>query len=352
MDNDSRGPIRVGLVGLGRAGLGMHVPELAHYPERFKIVAVCDPSKERRDQAVKQLGCRAYRAYADLLGDADVELVDIATRSDDHFEHGLAALKTRRCWVLLEKPLALNYEEAIKLRAASIKANNRLFVRHNRRFEPGFNKVREIVADGLLGTVYDIRLRRGSFQRRDDWQAVKRCGGGQLLNWGPHIIDHALQLLGTPPVHMFSELKRVAAVGDAEDYVRIILRNSAGLSVDLEISGGRIVSEPECTVTGTRGALSLSGNNLHIRRLDSAHPLARRRASVRTPKLGSFGTPETLPWIEEDVVVEASEAFSMHAMWIHLHAAIRRNKPYPITLDQAVEVMRVVDSARKESPFG
>ncbi len=351
MDNDSRGPIRVGLVGLGRAGLGMHIPELASYADQFKIVAVCDPVKERRDQACKQLGCRAYRAYADLLGDADVELVDIATRSDDHFDHALAALKTKR-WVLIEKPIAMDYEEAIKLRAASIKAGNKLFVRHNRRFEPGFNKVREILAGGLLGTVYDIRLRRGSYQRRDDWQAVKRCGGGQLLNWGPHLIDQALQLLGTPPAHMFSELKRVAAVGDAEDFVRIILRNSAGLSVDLEISGGRIVSEPECTVTGTRGALTLSGKTIHLRHLDPAAKLARRRASVRTPKLGSFGTPETLPWLEQDVVVEPSDAFSMRAMWNHLHAAIRRNKPYPITLDQAVEVMRIIDVARKDTPFG
>jgi len=350
MDNDSRGPIRIGLAGLGRAGLGMHIPELAHFPGQFKVVAVCDPIKDRRDQAVRQLGCRAYRCYADLLADPDVELVDIATRSGDHFEHALEALKARR-WVLVEKPMALDYEEAIKLRAASIKSGNRLFVRHNRRFEPGFCKAREIAADGRLGEVYDVRLRRGSFQRRDDWQAVKRCGGGQLLNWGPHLIDQALQFLGTPPAHMFAELKRVAAVGDAEDFVRIILRNSAGLTVDLEISGGRIINTPECTVTGTRGALSLAGETLHVRYLDPARKPPRRRASVRTPKLGSFGTPETLPWIDEEIRVEASETVSLMALWHHLHAAIRRNKPFPVTLDQAVEVMRVADLARKETPF-
>ena len=350
MNTDSRGPIRIGLAGLGRAGLGMHVPELANYPQLFKIVAVCDPIKERRDEAVRQLGCRAYRAYGDLLADADVELVDIATRSDDHFEHGLAALKARR-WVLLEKPLALDYDEAIKLRAASVKAGNRLFVRHNRRFEPGFNQAREVIASGVLGMVYDIRLRRGGFQRRDDWQAIKRCGGGQLLDWGPHIIDHALQFLGTQPVHLFADLKRIAAVGDAEDYVRILLRNSAGLSVDLEISGGRILPEPECTVTGTRGALSLIGKTLRLRHLDPGRPLARRRASVRTPKPGSFGTPETLPWVERELTVEPTETVSMHAMWRHLHGAIRRNKPFPVTLDQAVEVMRVIDAARKDTPF-
>jgi scyllo-inositol 2-dehydrogenase (NADP+) len=351
MDNDSRGPIRIGLAGLGRAGLGMHLPELAAFPKQFKIVAVCDPVKDRRDQAVRQLGCRAYRAYADLLGDADVELVDIATRSDDHFDHALAALKACR-WVLVEKPMALDYEEAIKLRAASIKAGNRLFVRHNRRFEPGLSQVREIVASGKLGEVYDVRLRQGTFQRRDDWQAVRRCGGGQLLNWGPHLIDHALQFLGAPPAQMFAELRRVAAVGDAEDFVRIILRNGAGMTVDLEISGGRILDVPACMVTGTRGALRLDGPSIHLRYLDPARKPPRRRASVRTPKLGTFGTAETLPWIDEDVAVTTTEAASMQAIWRHLHAAIRRNKPFPITLDQAVEVMRVIDLARKDTPFG
>ncbi len=351
MDNDSRGPIRIGLVGLGRAGMGMHIPELARYPEQFKIVAVCDTAKDRRDQAVRQLGCRAYRSYAGLLEDADVELVDIATRSDDHFEHALAALKTRH-WVLLEKPMTLDYESALKLRAASIRSGNKLFVRHNRRFEPGFQQVRDLIASGILGEIYDVRLRRGGFQRRDDWQAVKRCGGGQLLNWGPHVIDQALQFLGTPPVNLFSRLKRVAAVGDAEDYVRIILCNSNELTVDLEISGGRILPEPECLVTGRRGALSLSGATVHLRYLDPERKLPRRRASVRTPKLGGFGSAETLPWIERDVAVAETETASMHALWHHLHAAIRRNKPFPVTLDQAVEVMRVIDAARKDTPFG
>lgn len=350
MNDDSRGPIRVGLAGLGRAGLGMHVPELARFPELFRLVAACDPVRERRDMAAERTGCRTYRRYEDLLADTDVELVDVATRSDDHFAHALAALKARR-WVLVEKPMALDHEEALKLRAAAIKASNKLFVRHNRRFEPAFTRVREIIAEGLLGKVYDVRLRRGSFQRRDDWQTVRRCGGGQLLNWGPHLVDQALQLLGTPPVQMWSELKRVAAVGDAEDFVRIILRNSDGLTVDLEVSGGRVMPVPECVVTGTRGALAARGDVLRLRHLDPARPLPRRRASVRTPPLGSFGTPEKLDWLEKEIRLEPTPTASMEAMWPFLHAAIRRNKPFPVTLDQAVEVMRVITEARKGTPF-
>ena len=351
MDIRFTAPVRVGVVGLGRAGWGMHCPELEKFPALFKIVAVCDPLKERRDLAVAKYNCSAYRRYEDLLADHEVELVDIATPSDLHVEHALAALATGR-WTHLEKPMCRTSDEALVLRAAAIKARNRLTIRHNCRFDPAFLQVREIIASGLLGEVYDIKLRRGGFARRDDWQTVKRCGGGQLLNTGPHIIDHALQFLGAPPVKIWSDLKRVAAVGDAEDYVHILLRNAEGLTVDLEISGGRILHEPQYTVTGSRGALTLSaGEEVRLRYLDPKQKLPRRRSSVRTPPLGSFGTPETLKWIEESRPVNPKALSGLDRTWECLFAAIRQNRPFPVTLDQAIEVIRVITAARKETAF-
>ena len=346
MENGKDNPIHVGIVGLGRAGWGMHCPELDGYPGKFRVSAVCDIEKARRDVACDKYHCRSYRRFEDLLADPDVTLVDIATRTTDHFEHAIAALKSGK-YVLLEKPMCMDYQEALKLRAESIKRGNRLVIRHNRRFEPRFVHVREIIEEGLLGSVYDVRLRRGSFSRRDDWQTVRRCGGGQLLNWGPHLADHALQLLGPQAKLVFSDLKRVAAVGDAEAFVHLVLRNPAGLSVDLEISGGRVISEPEYIVSGTRGALSASGGTIHLRHLDPSCKLRRRRASVRTPPHGSFGTPECLKWIEKDIAVAPRRPAGMSAMWEFLYDSIRFGKPYPISIDEAVEVMRVISAARR-----
>jgi predicted dehydrogenase len=350
MGTNYQSPIRVGLAGLGRAGWGMHCPELEKYPELFKLTAVCDPLRERRELAVNKYGCRAYRRYQDLLDDTEVELVDIATPSDQHVDAALAALHTGR-WVLVEKPMCRTFDDAMVLRAASIKARHRLLVRHNRRFEEGFLHVREIVESGLLGEVYDIKLRRGGFSRRDDWQTVKRRGGGQLLNWGPHLVDHGLLLLDAPPKRVWSDLKRVAAVGDAEDYVHLLLTSAAGRTVDIEISGGRIVSEPPYTVTGTRGALTCDDREIRLRYLDPKQRLPRRRSSVRTPPLGSFGTPETLKWIEETIPVQPAMPGGMTRIWEHLYATIRQNRPFPIHLDHAVEVMRILTEARKGTPF-
>ena len=353
MIRTTRPPIRIGIAGLGRAGLEMHCPELAQIPELFKIIAVCDPVKERRDLALERLpDVRTYRRYEDLLADPDVELVDIATRSDEHAAHALQALKTRK-WVHIEQPFCCDYDQAMILRAAAIKAGNRLLVRHNYRYEPAFVQVKEVIRSGVLGPIYDIKIRRGTYERRDDWQTVKRCGGGTALTWGPQFLDQALDLLNAPPIKVWSDFKRVAAVGDAEDFMRVILRNMAGLTVDLEISGGRINEIPQFIVTGTKGEVTLYQGAAEgtIRHLDRKQKLPRRRSSVRTPPLGSFGTPETLNWIETKVPVAPKDDNGMALIWEYVFNTIRENKTFPIPLDHTIETMRILTLIKKESAF-
>ncbi|MBP5227990.1 MAG: Gfo/Idh/MocA family oxidoreductase [Kiritimatiellae bacterium] len=353
MISTTRPPIRVGLVGLGRAGLEMHVPELLRYPELFKITAVCDPLKDRRDLVLSQLPeCRAYRRFEDLLLDPDVELVDVATRSDEHGQQAIQALKAGK-WVNMEQPFCRDYEEARMVQAAAVRVGNKLLVRHNYRYEPAFIKTKEVIESGLLGEVYDIKIRRGVFSRRDDWQTVKRCAGGAALMWGPAFLGQALELMKTPPSRVFSDFKRIASVGDAEDYVRIVMRNLAGLTVDLEISGGRISRDPLFVVSGTRGAFRIDADaeTASIRYLDPAVPLMRRRSSVRTPPLGSCETPESLAWIEKQIPAQPAAEAGLSLIWEQVFNAIRENKPYPIPLESAIETLRILTLIKKESAF-
>jgi predicted dehydrogenase len=135
--------------------------------------------------------------------------------------------------------------------------------------------------------------------------------------------------------------------------VRIILRNMAGLTVDLEISGGRVGPLPQFIVTGTKGAFTLYPDAATgtLRYLDPKQKLDRRRSSVRTPPLGSFGTPETLLWIETQVPVKPKAEAGMTLIWEQVYNAIRENKPYPISLDTAIETMRILTLVKKESAY-
>jgi len=353
MIHTTRPPVKIGIAGLGRAGLEMHCSELAKFPELFKIVAVCDTMKERRD-IVRETNpeCRSYRRYEDLIEDPDVELVDIATRSDTHCEDAIKALKAGK-WVNLERPICSDHEEAMVLRAVSVKAANRLLVRQNYRYEPAFVKVQEIIESGVLGDIYNITMRRGKYNRRDDWQAVKRCSGGAVLAEGTAFLDQAMVLLRTPPVKIWADLKRVAAVGDAEDYMHILLSNQGGLTIDIKYSGGRVGDDPLFRVSGSKGEFTLfdGAETGHLKYLNPKQNLPRRRASVRTPALGSFGTPEEIRWIEEDVPAKPKSDCGMDMVWVHVFNAIRENINYPISLDSAVEAMRILSIIKKESAF-
>lgn len=344
-------PIKLGLVGIGRAGWGMHCRELEGREDKFKLAAGCDVIPERRQKMADKYGCKMYSKIDDLVADPEVEVVDIATRSVDHLKHAEIALKAGKT-VFLEKPVCVNYEEAVKLRDCSMENNTPVYFRHNRRFEPPFMHIREIIASGILGEIYEVKLRRGDFQRRGDWQTIKEFGGGQLLNWGPHIIDQGLRLLASEPEAMWSEVKRIAAVGDAEDYFKILLRGENGRIVDMEMSGGRTVKEPSYIISGMRGGLSTVEGGLSLKYLDPNQELEDRAAIPDTPPAeGGFGSSEKLDWIEETVEVSPTSGEDTDSIWDYLYKTVRYDKTFPITWDEVLSVMEVVSSAKKGTQF-
>ena len=261
-------PIKVGVVGLGRIGMSVHLDCLKARPDKFQVVAACDLIPERCEKYAAVFNCKTYTSLEEMIADPEVEVVDIATRSCDHYAHSKMALLAGKS-VLVEKPFCRTYEEAKELiRLGSQPSGPRIFVRHNRRFEEGFLKVNEIIDSGILGEVFEIKLTRNEYQRRNDWQTIKEFGGGQLLNWGPHIVDHSLQFCGGKYESMFADIKRVAAVGDAEDHIKLVFKGVNHRVVDMEISGGAALPTPEYVVYGTKGSLIGDGQTLRWTYLD------------------------------------------------------------------------------------
>ena len=345
-------PIRIAIVGIGRAGWGMHTKELASRDDTFKIVACCEPIEERRKMMAEKYGCKTYDDFDEMLKDDDVELVDIASPSAFHTPQAILALEAGKI-VFLEKPIAVSHDEAKQLMAVAEKHPGKLFIRHNRREEPTFQHIREIISSGILGEVYEIKLRRGGYQRRGDWQTVKEKRGGQLLNWGPHIIDHALRFVDGKVNSVWSDLRRIACLGDAEDHVHIIIKGGDNdRVVDLEISGGAAIKEPTYLVYGTRGALTSDERTIKMKYLDPDVQLADLKADPGTPPVGgSFGSKEQLAWIEKEIDVAPSTKCQGVHIWDHLYETIRNDKPFIIELSEALQVMEIISKAREGTEF-
>src|SRR5215218_6681678 len=84
------------VVGLGRAGWGIHVHQLRGRPDA-RIVAVVDPVEERRNEAKAEFGCRPYTSLGRLLAaEQDVDVVVIATPSSDHARDTKKSLRAGR----------------------------------------------------------------------------------------------------------------------------------------------------------------------------------------------------------------------------------------------------------------
>lgn len=342
--------VKIGMLGCGRAGFNMHYNELKNRTAKFEVVAACDILAAHRERAEKGWGARGYADIAEFLADPEVELVVITTRSCDHVEHTRMAMAAGKD-VFLEKPISLTYDEAKKLKSYTKRYRTKLYVRHNRFWEPGFQHVREIIASGKLGEVYEIKLRRTQYQLRDDWQTIKRYGGGQLLNWGPHILHHAVRFIDGKIKNQYSYLRKVAAAGDAEDHLKIVLEGTNGLLVDVEISGGTAIKEPVYFVQGDRGALLMppGEKEIQLRYIDPRQKIPQRKANTGTPQSGFGGTPVELKWIEKTIAVKKKP--TTDDIYDDLYDAIRNGKPFPISLEESLEVMRIISKAKEGTKF-
>lgn len=348
-----RPPVRIALVGIGRAMLHNHLPALKQLPELYQITAICDLLRERRAIVEKDYPkVHTYRRIEDMLDDPDIDLVDIALPTTDHQSAALESLN-RDKYTVVEMPFALTHDAATILRAASAKTHGRLFAYTPGLFAPDFRLAQTALDNPSLGDIYEVRVRRQDYLRRDDWQSVKRCGGGAAWYAGLEAVIQAVSLMRAQPAQLWSELKRIASLGDAEDFAHIVFKSRGEVSADIEINGGNLAPcEPSFTVRGSRGTFTVAPNategNYHV--IDPNFHFPRRRSSVRTPPLDDMhedlkivDIPATLP--------PTAEKSGPVAFWRALYTTIRTAEPFPIVLDDVVEAVRYLQLVKKSSIF-
>lgn len=348
-------PIPFGICGLGRIGQ-VHLRHLTAAGDRFRATALCDIDQARVGALATQHGCAGYTGFDEFLRHPGLELVVIANRSLDHARYAATALAAGRT-VLLEKPIGVTAADHDLLRDLVRCHPGRLYFCHNHRFEPAFVNMRAIAASGLLGRIEVVKLHRHhGFLRRDDWQMRLDCGGGQLSVWGPHLIDQALQFLGSPVRRVDSHLRRILTPGDGDDHVRIMLTGEDGPLVEVEISNAMAEIGPYATLVGDRGMLTCDQEQqqLRLRYLDPAFTWPVAVANAGNPRLESWSSnPPALPWIEEVRPVSPGTNMWEHvedALVGHLHAALRGGTPFPITSAQALEVVRITEIVKSQNP--
>ena len=345
--------IGLGVWGLGRMGF-IHCKHFSAQADMYELVAGCDIEPPKLAKLVDEYQCAAYSNPEEFLADPEVELVVIATRSLYHTAHALQALAAGK-YVLLEKPIAMNGDDIQKLRDADKEYPGKLFFLHNHRFEPAFQHIRKIIESGILGDIEQVTLRRHHpYGRRADWQGILRYGGGQLSNWGSHVIDHALQFIGGPVRDVWSNLKGINTIGDAENHVKIIITGENGIVVDLEISDIVALPGAYCAVCGNRGSLICPDQKqIHLRYIERGFEFPKIAASQDPPPLtGGHRAADDIPWCQETIAVEPSGNMWDYvevAIARHLYRALREGVPFPIANADALEVVRTIGLVKEQN---
>lgn len=144
--------VNVGVIGCGEIAQWMHLPFLTELPG-FHVTAVCDVSPVVTDHVARRFGVeQAFTDVQDLLSEANVDAVVIATPI--HSDPAIAAAEAGK-HVLVEKPMALNLEEAEAMVGAAEHAGVILMVAYMKRYDPGYLHGRR-----LLQQMQDVRLIR------------------------------------------------------------------------------------------------------------------------------------------------------------------------------------------------
>jgi predicted dehydrogenase len=189
--------LRVAAIGrTGRGDWGHAIDQLWADLPGVDLVAIADDSDEGLAKALERNGLAAaqgnvaFRDWRKMLADVKPDIVAICMRHIDcHAEMAIAAAEAGVKGIFLEKPFVRTLAEADAVIAACRKTDAKLAIAYVNRHSPAYAAARDLIEDGRIGKVLEIRCRG-----KED----KRGGGEDLWVLGCHVLDMMVDLGGAP----------------------------------------------------------------------------------------------------------------------------------------------------------
>lgn len=349
--------MRVAIIGQGRSGRNIHGKFFKSDSNDFcQVVCVVEADAFRRQRAAEEFGCDTCADYRELFTRTDIDVVVNASFSEQHYsitkdllEHGLN--------VLAEKPFGRTYYECMDLILTAKKHNVTVCAFHQSLYNPVYLKIKEIIASGKLGEIFQINLKYNGFARRWDWQTLQACCAGGVYNTGPHPIGQALDLMDWADAKVaFSSLNTILTSGDGDDYGKIILTAPGKPVVDIEVnSADGFANDFVFKICGSKGTL-LGTNSAYKMKYIESFDVYPERPVVRSFLANENGDPvycsEKLQFTEvaEDVKGTSFDA-AVCSFYKMLYNTVMLGKPLEITPEMAAKVISVIETCHAQNPL-
>lgn len=236
-----REALRVGIAGYGLAGRYFHAPLLKGCG--FDVVGVLTNSTERSQHAVGDFPkVRIVSTIGELLA-MQLDLLVVASANLVHAEQALAGIHAG-IPVVVDKPMALSFDQTKTIVEASEKEGVPVTVFFNRRWDSDALTLKRVMREGVLGEIFRVDSRFERFRpsvATASWREKysPQQGGGLLLDLQPHLISTSLDWFG-PTKLTYSSVRSIR--GGADDDILLVLQHESG--VDSYLSASAIIGAP------------------------------------------------------------------------------------------------------------
>ncbi len=253
------------LIGCGKIG-SRHA---AHMNRLGRLVAVCDIDTGKAKNLADDFTAGCFTSIDELLYKTKPDVVAVCTPNALHAAHTIASLQSG-CHVICEKPMAISSLDCLQMIQEAEKANKRLFIVKQNRFNEAVTEVKKLLNVKALGTIYSFQI-NGFWNRNDDyyinsWHGKKEMDGGTLFTQFSHFIDILYWYLGdVAAVKSYITNAAHSSVIQTEDTGTAIIKMQNGAIGTLNYTVNSFAENMEGSITlfGEKGTVKIGGQYLN-----------------------------------------------------------------------------------------
>lgn len=337
-------PIITALCSYGMSGHLFHAPFISVNP-KFNLYGVFERTKS---EALKHHpNTKTFRSLETMLADDAIELIVVNTPNITHFDFAKQVINAGK-HLIVEKPFTATIAEAEELIKLAKEKNIIMSVYHNRRYDSDFKTVKKVISEGLLGDLVEAEFHYDRYTPELSYKIHKEtptAGVGSIYDLGSHLIDQALQLFGMPNA-VQADLDSYRPNSKVGDY----------FDVKLFYQSHKVILKSSYFVRE-----ALPGNILH----GTKGSFIKTKADVQEKQLLECKKPNSIDWgtepesdkgllhteINGKIIKEFIPTLKGDYMEYYngMYEAIRNNKPIPVTAEDAMNVIKIIEIIKKSS---
>ena len=320
MDN-----INWGIIGCGDVTEIKSGPAFNKVPGSSLIAVMRRNADKAADYARRHGVGKWYADANELMNNAEINAIYIATPPASHLEYALTALQ-KGFNVYVEKPVTLNADEAREMAEAVKQTNCRLTVAHYRRAQPMFLFIKDLINKGAIGEIRTVQIKLWQNAKpalvpdvEDNWRVNPvLSGGGYFHDLAPHQLDQMLFYFGEPEYYSGYSLNQ-SGLNTADDHVagHIIFKNKVAVNGSWCFNVAESEVTDQCEIIGTKGSIRF--------------PFFGHTVSCKNETEDKTTTFAPLQHVQQPMIEKVVDYFN-------------DNGPNPCSIEEAVIVMKIMDA--------